>query len=151
MLTRLAGRYLAAHGPATDKDLARWSGLPLRDVRLGFRGLADAIVELPGGLVDLAKKSAADPGLPPPLLLGAFDPVLLGWASRADVVRDLAGVVTSNGVFRPFVLVGGRAVATWGMPGKRVTLKDAESLRPEVRDALDADAAAVELFLGSDA
>jgi hypothetical protein len=38
-LTELAVRYLAGHGPATERDLAYWASLPLGDVR---RGLAEA-------------------------------------------------------------------------------------------------------------
>jgi hypothetical protein len=148
MLTELAGRYLAAHGPASERDLARWSGLSLGDVRAGFRGVK-GLMELPDGLVDLPGRARGDPGVPPPLLLGAFDPLLLGWVSRAEVLGDLAGVVTTNGVFRPFVLVDGQAVCTWGLPGKRVAIADAASLRPRVRAALAAEAEAVESFLGA--
>jgi hypothetical protein len=146
MLAHLATRYLAAHGPATDRDLARWSGLSLGDARVGFRGI-DELVELADGLVDLPGRPRDDPGVPPPLLLGAFDPLLLGWASRANVLGDLTGVVTSNGVFRPFVLVGGQGVATWGLPAGKVTIPDEASLPRRVRAALDAEAAAVEAFL----
>jgi hypothetical protein len=32
-LAELARRYLAGHGPADDRDLAKWAGLPLRDAR----------------------------------------------------------------------------------------------------------------------
>jgi hypothetical protein len=39
--------------------------------------------------------------------------VLLGWASRADLLGEDSGKVTVEGVFKPFALVGGRAVATW--------------------------------------
>ena len=35
-LAELARRYLAGHGPADDRDLAKWAGLPLRDVRAGL-------------------------------------------------------------------------------------------------------------------
>ena len=35
-LAELARRYLAGHGPADDRDLARWAGLPLRDARAGL-------------------------------------------------------------------------------------------------------------------
>src|SRR5439155_4362698 len=35
-LAELARRYLAGHGPAGDRDLARWAGLPLRDARAGL-------------------------------------------------------------------------------------------------------------------
>jgi hypothetical protein len=50
-------------------------------------------------------------------------------------------------VFRPFVLVGGQAVARWGLPGQRVAIHDAGALPAPVRTALDAEAAAVEAFL----
>jgi hypothetical protein len=149
MLGELASRYLVAHGPATDKDLARWSGLSLGDARRGLRGLGERLVEISDGLVHLAGRPPSDHGLPPPLLLGAFDPLLLGWVSRDEVLGELTGVVTTNGVFRPFVLVDGRAVCTWGLPGKRVAIADAASLRPRVRVALAAEAQAVESFLGA--
>jgi hypothetical protein len=35
-LAELARRYLRGHAPAGDRDLAKWSGLPLRDVRPGW-------------------------------------------------------------------------------------------------------------------
>jgi hypothetical protein len=149
MLAELASRYLVAHGPASDKDLAKWSGLPLGDARRGLRGLEERLVETADGLVDLAGRPASDHGVPPPLLLGAFDPLLLGWVSRDEVLGDLTGVVTTNGVFRPFVLVDGRAVATWGLPGKRVAIADTASLRPQIRTALAAETEAVESFLGA--
>jgi hypothetical protein len=147
LLAELARRYLTSHGPAADRDLAKWSGLPLRDVRLGLAGLGGSLVEVEPGLVDLSGRPSSAPPLPPPLLLGAFDPLLLGWASRADVLGDLKQVVTTNGIFRPVILVNGQAVGTWGLPGNRVSLNPSGRLGREVRSALDAEAAAVERFL----
>ncbi|MBC9731791.1 winged helix DNA-binding domain-containing protein [Nocardioides marmotae] len=40
-LARLARRYLAGHGPATERDLAYWATLTLGDVRRGLAGAAD--------------------------------------------------------------------------------------------------------------
>ena len=37
---RVARRYLRAYGPATERDFARWAGLPLRDGRLGLERIA---------------------------------------------------------------------------------------------------------------
>ena len=80
----VARRYLAGHGPATDRDLARWAGIPLRDARAAFSAIAGELEELGDGLVDLkARAPAAE--LPPPQLLGTFEPVLLGWTSREDI------------------------------------------------------------------
>src|SRR6201990_2840932 len=39
-LAELALRYLVGHGPADDRDLARWAGLPLRDARAGLEAIA---------------------------------------------------------------------------------------------------------------
>jgi hypothetical protein len=100
-LAELARRYLVGHGPADDRDLARWAGLPLRDARAGLAAIAKELVEREDGLVQLAKRSAAEP-LPPPRLLGAFDPLLLGWTSREEVVGPHRMLVTRNGIFRPF-------------------------------------------------
>ena len=136
-LTALAGRYLAGHGPADARDLARWTGVALGDAR---RGLASAgAVERPDGLLDLPGREAPPP-LPPPRLLGPFEPLLLGWTSRSDVTGAHTLLVTSNGVFRAFALVGGRAVATWSLARGAVTVVPLEPYADDVAAALAGDA-----------
>jgi hypothetical protein len=147
-LAELARRYLAAHGPAEDRDLARWAGLPLRDARAGLKAIAAELVEREDGLVDLAKRPPAEPH-PPPRLLGAFDPLLLGWTSRDEVVGPHKLLVTINGIFRPFALVDGRAVATWRYAGGKVTIEPLGKVTKKASAALEADAAAVERFFAS--
>ena len=61
--------------------------------------------------------------LPPPRLLGAFDPVLLGWTSREDILGPHTELVTVNGLFRPFAMVEGRAVATWRLAKGKVAIE----------------------------
>lgn len=147
-LAELARRYLAGHGPANDRDLARWAGLPLRDVRAGLAAIASELEERGDGLVDLAKRPPAQP-LPPPRLLGAFDPLLLGWTSRDEVVGPHKLLVTINGIFKPFALVDGRAVATWRLAGGKVTIEPFGKVMKKAMKALDADAANVEGFFAS--
>jgi hypothetical protein len=146
-LGELARRYLAGHAPAADHDLARWAGVGLRDARLGLARCgalqrADGLAELPAG------QPGAAAALPPPRLLGAFDPLLLGWASRDPITGPHRHIVTVNGLFRPFALAGGRAVATWTITGGRVALAPFAPLDAETQEALDADAADVARFLG---
>ena len=86
--------------------------------------------------------------LPPPRLLGPYDPVLLGWTSREDILGKHTGLVTVNGLFRPFAMVGGRAVATWRVEG-RVDIEPLGPIPKSTRAALDADAADVERFMES--
>jgi uncharacterized protein YcaQ len=147
-LAELARRFLAGHGPAAEGDLARWSGLGLRDARAGLHAIADELEQRPDGLVDLADRPPAA-ALPAPRLLGSFDPVLFGWTSREPLLGTHAGVVTRNGIFRPIALVKGRAVATWTMPKGEVELKPFGRLNRADRSALDADAADVPRFLAS--
>jgi DNA glycosylase AlkZ-like len=145
-LAELARRYLVGHGPADDRDLARWAGLPLRDSRAALVAIGSELEERPDGLVDLAKRPPAAP-LPPPRLLGAFDPVLLGWTSRDDIVGPHKMLVTMNGVFRPFALVGGRAVSTWRFAAGKVTIEHLGKVGKKAASALEAEAAAVERFM----
>ena len=154
-LAELARRYLAGHGPASDRDLARWAGLPLRDARAGLQAIASELREFgdrSGGaaaaaLVDLARRPPAAE-LPPPRLLGPYDPLLLGWTSREDVLGPHQQLVTVNGLFRPFALVGGRAVASWSMPRGEVVIEPFGRLGKADAAALERDAEDVGRFLG---
>jgi len=148
-LAELARRYLAGHGPATDRDLARWAGLPLRDARAGLTAIAASLCERGDGLVELAADADRAPApLPPPRLLGSFEPLLLGWASRDDVLGDNARVVTKNGIFHPIALVRGRAVGVWRLTARAELALDPFG-RVAQRDlaALGRDAADVTRFL----
>lgn len=146
-LARLARRYLAGHGPADANDLAKWAGTTLGDARAGLAALAGELVRRADGLVDLPDREPPAP-LPPPRLLGAFDPLLHGWVSREFVVGPHTGLITSNGLFRPFALVDGRAVATWGINDGRVAIRPLERIRRRDQQALQTDAVGVLQFLG---
>lgn len=147
-VTELARRYLVGHGPADDRDLARWAGLPLRDARAGLAAIASELEEREDGLVDLRRRSAPAP-LPPPRLLGAYDPLLLGWTSREEVVGPHKILVTINGIFRPFALVEGRAVATWKLAGGKLTIEQLSEVGKKDAAALDDEAQRVLKFLGA--
>ena len=146
-LAELARRYLAGHGPADDRDLARWAGLPLRAVRAGLKAIAPQVTQRDDGLLDLVKRPPPASELPPPRLLGPFEPLLLGWTSREPILGDNVSVVTINGIFKPIALVGGRGVATWTMPKGQVELAPFGRLRSADRRALEADAADLTRFL----
>jgi hypothetical protein len=145
-LAELARRFLAGHGPASDRDLAKWAGLPLRDARAGLTAIADELDQLPDGLLALARGRAAT-DLPPPRLLGSFDPVLHGWTSREPVTGAHDRRLIAGGIFRPFALVGGRAAAAWTLRGSKVEIEPLEKIARADRAALDADAAEVLHFL----
>ncbi|MGY1771595.1 winged helix DNA-binding domain-containing protein [Blastococcus sp. SYSU D00813] len=155
-LAELARRYLTGHGPASDADLARWAGLTLRDVRTGIAAVRSglAAVEVEGRELLMA------PDLPDRLaacraevedavlLLPGFDEMVLGYADRTCVVpAEFADRIVpgANGVFRPTVLHGGRALGTWrwtGRGAKRVLTPEPFTEFPEAVAAAIPEAAA---------
>jgi hypothetical protein len=146
-LAELARRYLGGHGPASDRDLAKWAGLPLGQVRRGLHAIGGELRERPDGLAELASAPAHPQILPSPRLLGAFDAVLLGWESREQVLAGHQGVVTVNGLFRPFALVAGRAAGTWSYSAGQVTVDRFAPLSADIEAALAAEARDVARFL----
>jgi hypothetical protein len=153
-LAELARRFLAGHGPASDRDLARWAGITLGRARRGLEAIASELVEEPeesagAGLVRLAGAAPGE-GVPPARMLGSYEPLLMAW-DRAPILgtpTGRRGTVTDNGLFRPFALVDGRAVATWRLVGGRVGIEPFRRIPAAARAALDADAADVVRFLG---
>jgi Winged helix DNA-binding domain len=150
-LAELARRYLAGHGPATAADLAGWVGLPLRDARAGLRSIAADLVEVGGGLMELAVRERT-PSRLPARLLPAFDPYLLGWKDRAFAVpaRYARRVHPGGGILRAVATVDGVAVGTWSARrrGERlhVEIEPFAALAPAAARALRAEAADVERF-----
>jgi hypothetical protein len=178
----LARRYLAGHSPATDRDLAKWAGLPLRDARRALREIGSDLDEGEDGLVRLARRADGTSGaadgtaaaadgaggaadgtgrsgrghrdprsglaLPPPRLLGVFDPLLHGWQSRGPVLGRHESEIVRGGMFRSFALVDGRAAGTWSVTGDQVSLTLLEPVSAAHRRALEADAEDVRRFLG---
>jgi Winged helix DNA-binding domain len=149
-LPKLALRYLGGHAPATAADLARWAGISLGRAQAGLRAVAGT-VDLGEGLVTLADRPEPDAGRwPTPRLLGPFEPSLLGWTSRTDILGTATAIVTKNGIFKPFVMVRGRAIGTWSMPAGRVAIDYFGSVSARDRAALEADAGDVESYFDRD-
>jgi hypothetical protein len=146
-LRLLALRYLAGHGPAGAADLAKWAGVGMGEARLGLAAAGDQVSTVRGDLYDLAGR---DPStvLRPPILVGPFDPLLHGWTSNAEILDGRTGIVTSNGLFRPFALIDGRAAATWGLARRRITIRSFQPLSPRDRQSLQTDADTVLAYLG---
>jgi hypothetical protein len=145
-LAELALRYLAGHAPADDRDLAKWAGLPLRDARAGLASVARKLVERDDGRLEL--KGELPSHSPRVCLLDRWDPVLVGWRSRATLLGVYAERHPAEAHFRPFAYVGGRAVATWRSEDGTVELQAPfVRLARAARDALADDAIDVERFL----
>jgi hypothetical protein len=143
-LALLAQRYLEGHGPASDRDLAMWAKLPLRDVRAGLAAIET--VDAGDGLLDLPDRAAPEPL--PTRLLGNFDPILHGWVSRDPVLGMHESDVVTGGIFRSWAFAGGNAVALWRIAGGRVRIAPFAPLAKRTERTLLADAEAVVAYLG---
>ncbi|MFV0285623.1 MAG: DNA glycosylase AlkZ-like family protein, partial [Demequina sp.] len=122
-LREIAVRYVRSHGPVTLKDLARWTGLGVRDCRAAVAAAGDAIeaVETFAGPMLASADAAAAARAGVEVVTGwavppGFDEYMLGYGDRSAFLDDghLDAVVPgSNGVFRATVVRDGRVVGTW--------------------------------------
>jgi hypothetical protein len=106
-LSELARRYFQSHGPATVRDFAWWSGLPMRDVKAGV-ALA--------GVTPLATPPSLQRVADAVYLLPNYDEYVIAYRDRGAIVdpsraRNL-GVFTSR-EFPHQVIVDGRVAGTW--------------------------------------
>jgi Winged helix DNA-binding domain len=150
-LARLARRYLAGHAPASPADLAKWTGITLGRARRGFDAIAAETEAAQDGLFTLVDGPRLSRARVSPTLLGPFDELLMGWASREPVLDGHNELVTSNGMFRSFALVDGRAAGTWSWSrtkGVQITPFTDAMISAQAMVELQRDARDVERFLG---
>lgn len=133
----LLHRYLTSRGPATLRDFAWWTKLPLREIRAAFSTISTEI--------ELADPSSKQPGAEPryqrpglsdevsglakevarPLLLPGFDEFILGYPDRLFAMSETVHqrlVPGNNGVFQRSVVINGEVRALWrrlGQPHRR--------------------------------
>ncbi len=168
----LARRYFAGHGPATERDLAWWSGLSPRDVRkaiaLAHADLEEIVIhdvsywrgKASQGVSDArAKRDAMGASADSDVhLLPPFDEILLGYKDRAATLDPSdAGKVNpgKNGMFLPIVISSGRVIGTW----KRVLKKSSVELTvtpwgpttKRTKASIESAARAYALYLGLEA
>ncbi|MBN9612656.1 MAG: AlkZ family DNA glycosylase [Actinobacteria bacterium] len=123
-LAELAWRFARGRGPVTERDLAWWTGLGLREVRTGLAAAASAgqlsRLDAEGRSYWAEPELLAGPSAPPEdaatLMLPGFDEHLLGYTER-DAVLDSQNferiVPGRNGMFRATVVEQGRVVGVW--------------------------------------
>jgi hypothetical protein len=160
-LAELSRRYLAAFGPATDRDFAYWSGLPLRDVRAGLESISTEIEEVRVGGETMLVMRGGLPRLPPTgqvRMLGNFDTYLLGWKDRAFSVTGEHAVHVKEGGggwIRPVILEDGVVIGGWRSSRKggrlEITLNLPEGERQRLAAKIDAEVEDIARFEGMDA
>jgi len=120
----LVRRYLAAYGPASIDEIARWWGQLGGEMRPLVRDLAPELSEVEAGehrglvlsedvpAIEAAALPNGDDGI---RLLGPFDPFTVGAGLRSHLLpaAHLKRVSRTAGWISPVVLVEGRAAGVW--------------------------------------
>jgi hypothetical protein len=148
----LVRRYLAAFGPATQKDITAFTGVTpswLKPVleRLTLRTFRD---ETGKQLLDVPRAPLPDPETPaPPRFLPTFDAMLLVHARRTGIIdekyRKIIFRTTAPQSFSTF-LVDGRVAGTWKFDKNRIVLDPFERIPQTVRRELDEEAEQLAAF-----
>lgn len=136
-LAELARRYFTSHAPATIQDFTWWSGLKVGDARAALEMIKSELVALP--LENLQYWMPQNMEIPARIkpsvhLLPAFDEYLVSYKDRsASLDPDKSRqAITSNGIFKPVVVVNGRVAGTWS----RTEKKNAVSLELQLLHSL---------------
>lgn len=157
-LAELSRRYIGAFGPATDRDFAKWSGMPLGEMRKGLERIAGELSEATVGneaVLALKKGRRKAPASGQLRMLGAFDTYMLGYANRDFALPSKhreAYKAGGGGWLRPIVVRDGVVIGGWSYRRKgeavEVTLTSPKSLSRADRKAIDAEVADIERFEG---
>jgi len=156
----LATRYLAAFGPASAKDLERWSATTgAKAVLDGMRDRLEVFADERGReLFDLPDAPRPDAEVPAPArLLPEFDNLVLAHDDRSRVIADEHRplVTTKNLRVKATFLVDGIVAGIWTIAVKRkvatLTLAPFATLPKAVIDELEGESQALLAFLEPDA
>jgi hypothetical protein len=111
---RLVQEYLRRFGPATEVDVAWWTGWAKGTTRKAVAAVDT--VERNGGLVLADDDEPTDEVEPQAVLLPALDPTPMGWKQRDWFLpEDAAALYDTYGNIGPTVWWGGEVVGGWAV------------------------------------
>ena len=136
-LATLALRYFTSHAPATLADFQWWSGLPMPDARAGLENVKSQMQSVNWeGKTYWLGSDAAPQAAENVFLLPAFDEYTVSYKDRSPVFepRWHKEAITSNGIFKPIIVVNGHVVGIW----KRTMQKSKVLIEPTFFDSATA-------------
>src|SRR5206468_11975544 len=146
-------RYLAAFGPASQRDMVAWSMMHVPEISRTLDHLEPLLRyrdEHGHELVDIPGAALPDPSAPAPVrFLPKWDNVLLAFADRTRVLpeRYRKTVIRMNGDVAQTFLVDGFVAGLWRVEDGRVLLEPFSALPRSVRRELQNEAERLEEFL----
>jgi hypothetical protein len=116
-ISELAKRYFMSHAPATIHDFNWWSGLGMNDCRSGIESIKsdlesfqfeEKIYFIPKDFTEIQPKNSI-------FFLPAFDEYCVSYKNRNAVFNPAwhKEAITSNGIFKPIIVVNGQVVGIW--------------------------------------
>jgi hypothetical protein len=156
-LASILERYLAAYGPATQKEVLRWWGVAVVSMmRPAIASLGEALTEVDVGGVralarteDLEAIESTRPTRGSVRLVGGFDPFIVGAGLRDELIpaRHLKRVSRTAGWISPVVLVDGLAAGVWDAvrSGARLAITMEPFAEPSARQRASWESAALEI------
>jgi hypothetical protein len=149
----ILGRYLAAFGPSTRRDIGAWSMMHVPEI--------DAALELleplrrfrdeqGRELLDVPRAPLPAAATPAPVrFLPKWDNVLLAWADRTRILPEQyrKTVIKMNGDVAQTFLVDGFVAGIWRVEDGHVELERFEPLSRSVRREVEDEAGLLEAFL----
>ena len=149
---QLLRRWLAAFGPATERDMRWWTGWTARETRAALAAIAHAEVDLGGSTGYVLADDLAPTPLPEPTatLLPTLDPTTMGWKERDWYLGEHAGILfDTNGNAGPTVWWDGRIVGGWSQRRDgEIALGLLEDVGRDARAAIDAEAERLHAWVG---
>jgi len=153
-IEHLVKRYLAAFGPASRDDVAKFTAIPKARLKPVFERMKLRRFRDEGGkeLIDVPRGLLPDPGTPAPVrFLPTWDATLLVHARRTGLLperyRERIFNTRAPHSF-PTFLVDGRVAGTWRHEDGRVRLEPFARVSREVRRELEAEAGRLAAFHG---
>jgi len=146
-------RYLAAFGPASRRDMVKWTMMHVPDIQRALdvleplRRFRD---EHGRELLDVPRTPLPDPETPAPVrFLPKWDNVLLAFADRTRVLPEpyRKTVIGTNGDVAQTFLVDGFVGGIWRFENGRVMLEPFATLAPSVRGEVEDEAERLAVFL----
>lgn len=150
----LARRWLRSYGPATEADLAWWTGWGLGQVRRALATAGAEEVRLDSGATAwVAPQDHGPDPAPEPwaALLPALDPSAMGWADRGFHLpaEHRALLFDRSGNIGPTVWWNGRIVGGWALrPGGEPVWRLLSDTGREASSAIEAEASRLAGWVG---